>query len=338
MTLPRDIEMLDHAFVLAEHGRGRTCPNPFVGCVIADADGTMVGEGWTQPAGGSHAEVVALAMAGDRARGGTAWVTLEPCNHHGRTPPCSQALLDAGIARLVYALSDPNPVAIGGGTMLAEAGVEVVPDAAVDRARQQHEIFLHGIATGRPFVILKTATSLDGRIADHTGTSQWITGPATRARGHELRREVDAVLVGSATALADDPSLTVRLPGWDGPQPRRVVLDRRGRTEGADLKLFTDGLAPTTVLDSPDPGAALATLWELGVHSVLVEGGAGVAGAFVAAGLVDRYVLHLGNVLLGEGLGALSTRVALPDAPRLRLVSAELSGDDVVLTAYPRTP
>lgn len=331
-----DASLLDRAFALGERARGRVSPNPFVGCVIADAAGAVVGEGWTQPPGGPHAEPVALAEAGDRARGGTAYVTLEPCNHHGRTGPCSQALIDAGIARVVFALADPNPPAVGGATALADAGVEVVADAAPDRAREVHEVFLHGIATGRPLVIWKAAMSLDGRIADADGTSQWITSETTRLEGHRLRAEVDAIVVGSQTAVADDPSLTVRLPDYDGPQPLRVVLDRRGRTVGTTLRLLTDGKARTLVLDDPNPAAVLDRLWGQGVRSLLLEGGAGAAAAFVSAGLVDTYVLHYGGVLLGDGLGPLRAAFPLADAPRLRLVSARLSGDDVILTAKPR--
>lgn len=331
----RDRTLLDRAFALAEHGRGRVSPNPFVGCVLADADGTVVGEGWTQPPGGPHAEAMALAQAGDRAAGTTAYVTLEPCNHTGRTGPCAAALVDAGVARVVHALADPDPVAGGGGSTLREAGVAVVGDAAPARARRQHEVFLHTVATGRPFVVWKVAMSLDGRTADHEGRSQWISGPAVRRRTHALRAEVDAVMVGSTTALVDDPQLTVRLDGWDGPQPLRVVLDRRGRLRGADLRLLHDDAAPTMVLEEADPKAVLATLWDHGVRSVLLEGGAGVAGAFVAARLIDRYELHLGNVLLGEGLGALALPVSLADARRLRLASTHLCGDDVVVTAYP---
>ena len=331
----QDRAHLDRAFALGEHGRGRVSPNPFVGCVVVAADGRVVGEGWTQPPGGPHAEAMALAAAGDLAAGATAYVTLEPCNHTGRTGPCAAALVDAGVSRVVHALADPDPVAGGGGATLREAGVEVVGDVAADRARRTHEVFLHGVAAGRPFVVWKVAMSLDGRTVDHEGRSQWISGPAVRQRTHALRAEADAVVVGSGTVLADDPQLTVRLDGWDGPQPLRVVLDRRGRLRTARPRLLTDGLARTLVLDQADPKAVLATLWDHGVRSILLEGGAGVAGAFVADGLVDRYELHLGNVLLGHGRGAVDLPVSLADAPRLRLASTHLCGDDVVVTAYP---
>lgn len=340
VTAPADAAWLDRAFAVGERGRGRTSPNPFVGCVLVAPDGaTVVGEGWTRPAGGLHAEAVALAGAGEAARGATCYVTLEPCDHIGRTPPCSQALVDAGVARVVAALADPDPLARGGGARLRAAGIAVDLDAAPDRARRQHEVFLHGLAHARPFVVAKVASSLDGFTADHRGASRWITGPAARARGHALRAEVDAVVVGSGTALADDPHLTVRLDapdgGWDGPQPRRVVLDRRGRTAGADLHLLRDGAAPTTVLADPDPAAVLGRLWADGVRSVLVEGGAGVLGAFVAADLVDRYEVHLAGLLLGSGMSAVTAAFDLADAPRLDFVSAARCDDDVLLTAYP---
>lgn len=331
----RDARHLARAFDLAERARGRVSPNPFVGCVIAQGD-DVVGEGWTRPPGGSHAEVVALAAAADRAAGATAYVTLEPCDHTGRTPPCSQALIDAGVARVVVALTDPNPLAAGGAGRLQAAGVTVVTDAEPARASRQNEVFLHGLVHARPFVIAKIASSADGFTADHRGRSQWITGPAARARGHALRAEVDAVLVGSGTALADDPRLAVRTGDWDGPQPRRVVLDRRGRTRGADLHLVRD--ADTLVLDEPTPDAVLRRLWAEGVRSVLVEGGAGVIGAFTAAGLVDRFELHLAGLLLGSGLSAVTGAFDLDSAPRLELVSARLCDDDVVVTGYPRRP
>lgn len=331
--------LLSRAFDVGERARGRTSPNPFVGCVIA-RDGAVVGEGWTQPVGGPHGEIVALRRAGAMARGATAYVTLEPCDHTGRTGPCSAALIEAGIARVVAALADPNAEAAGGAARLRAAGVEVVLDAAPARARRVHEVFLHGLAhPDRPFVVWKSATSLDGFIADHLGASQWITGPGARAGGHRLRAEVDAVLVGSGTALADDPSLTVRLPDWDGPQPLRVVLDRRGRiADVSTLSLLSDAAAPTVVLSDPDPAAVLRRLrHNHDVRSVLLEGGAALASAFMTAGLIDRAHVHLAGLWLGQGTAAL-TDVAFPlhQAPRWRLVSAEVCDDDVLVTAYPR--
>ncbi len=331
-----DLSRLDRAFALGERGRGRTSPNPFVGCVLV-AGQQVVGEGWTQPPPGPHAEAVALAQAGEAARGATAYVTLEPCAHVGRTPPCPEALIAAGVRRVVAALADPNPIAGGGVDRLRAAGIAVDVDVAADRARRVHEVFLHGLTHDRPVVIAKTASSIDGYIADHTGASRWITGPGAREAGHRLRAEVDAVLVGSGTALADDPALTVRLPGWDGPQPRRVVLDRRGRLRGRpDLRLLTDRAADTVVLDSATPEDALAALHADGIRSVLVEGGAGVIGGFLASGLIDRFEVHLAGVVLGQGLSPVAGRFDLADAPRLELASAVVCDDDVLVTAYPR--
>ncbi|MEE8603438.1 bifunctional diaminohydroxyphosphoribosylaminopyrimidine deaminase/5-amino-6-(5-phosphoribosylamino)uracil reductase RibD [Euzebya tangerina] len=334
-----DRAMMDRAFDLGERGRGRTSPNPFVGCVIAQGE-QIVGEGWTQPPPGPHAEIVALEQAGAAARGAAVYVTLEPCAHIGRTPPCTDALLAAGVARVVIALTDPNPVAAGGVATLVDAGVAVDQDVAVERATRQHEIFLHTVRTARPFVIAKTASSLDGYVADHAGRSKWITGPQARAAGHRLRAEVDAILVGSETALADDPSLTVRDIGggrtWDGPQPLRVVLDRRGRVKEARLRMQADDGAAPLVSDATRPEDVLQELWALGIGSVLVEGGPTIVSAFITAGLVDRYEVHLGGVILGEGLPAVPGRFTLDQAPRMIVAASTVWGTDVVLTAYPR--
>ena len=317
------------ALALAERGRFTVSPNPLVGCVLV-RDGEAVGEGWHERAGGPHAEVAALRAAGSCAEGATAYVTLEPCAHTGRTGPCTDALVEAGVTRVVAAVADPHPLALGGAARLRAAGVDVRTGVCEGEARRQNEVFFRGVTTGRPFVVLKLATSLDGRIAAADGTSQWLTGPATRLRAHTLRAEADAVVIGSGTALADDPQLTVRLPGYDGPQPLRVVLDRRGRVP-RDARA---GL----ILDEPDPKAVLAALWERGIRSVLVEGGAQVGGAFVAARLVDKIVVHVAPVRLGgDGLPALvgdGVRT-LRGAPRLRLDGVERIGADVMLTLYP---
>ena len=231
------------ALDLAERGRWTVSPNPLVGCVLV-RDGEVVGEGWHERAGQAHAEVRALDQAGDRARGADVYVTLEPCAHQGRTGPCSAALLRAGVARVFVALADPNPLAAGGGEALRAAGIAVEVGLGQDEARRQNEVFLHALATGRPLVVVKAAVSLDGRIAAADGTSRWLTGEAARQRVHRLRAEVDAVVVGSGTVLADDPALTCRLEG--APQPLRVVLDGRGRTP-PDASLL-DAAAPTLVL------------------------------------------------------------------------------------------
>ncbi len=326
---------LDRAFALAERGRRTVSPNPLVGCVLV-RDEEVVGEGWHARAGGPHAEIAALEQAGDRAAGSTAYVTLEPCAHTGRTGPCTDALIAAGVARVVAALADPNPLAAGGAKRLRSHGIAVELDADAGPARRQNEVFLHGLRHARPFVVWKAAASLDGRIAAADGTSQWLTGEEARVRVHALRAEVDAVLVGSGTVLADDPALTVRLPGYDGRQPLRVVLDRRGRVPGTAQ--VNDAAAETLVLDTPDPAAALKELWARDVRSVLLEGGGTLAAAFLAAGLIDKVVLHLAPLLIGAtGMPVLTGELAgtLTQAPRLHLDRVTRLGPDVELVLYP---
>jgi diaminohydroxyphosphoribosylaminopyrimidine deaminase/5-amino-6-(5-phosphoribosylamino)uracil reductase len=354
------------ALEVAARGRGTVSPNPLVGCVVV-RDGEIVGEGWHERAGGPHAEVVALRAAGASARGADVYVTLEPCAHTGRTPPCTEALLAAGVARVVAAIADEDPVARGGGERLRSAGVQVEFGVCSDEARRQNAVFLHGLATGRPFVIVKGAVSLDGRIAAADGTSRWLTGPGARARAHRLRAEVDAVLVGSGTVVTDDPRLTVRPDGAEAAppgarQPLRVVLDGRRRTRAHHH--VVDSSAPTLVVtaaggaDGPwlagravdvvevparGPGgldlhAVLAALWGRGVRSVLVEGGAQVSSSFVRAGLADRLEIHVAPLVLGEG-GVPSFAghwvQTLAGAPRFALDGVERAGDDVLLTLSP---
>lgn len=349
-----DAIWMRRALTVAAHARGTVSPNPLVGCVLV-ADGEAVGEGCTQPPGGPHAEIVALRAAGRRARGATAYVTLEPCAHTGRTGPCAEALRAAGVTRVVAALADTSPAAAGGAAALTAAGVAVEVGLLAQEAAFANRVFLHGIGDERPWVALKAAASLDGRIAAADGTSQWLTGPHTRRMAHRLRADADAVLVGSGTVLADDPHLTVRLPDYDGPPPLRVVLDGRGRTP--DAARVVDRAAPTllvlgpeshaeadrlratgaevVVVDPGDLGAVLGLLAARGVRSVLVEGGGAVAGSFVRAGLVDELSCHLAPVLLGEsgrpwlvGDGI----ATLADAPRMRLADSTRSGDDTILT------
>jgi diaminohydroxyphosphoribosylaminopyrimidine deaminase/5-amino-6-(5-phosphoribosylamino)uracil reductase len=265
-------------------------------------------------------------------------VTLEPCSHTGRTGPCSTALTDAGVTRVVVAMRDPNPAAGGGAELLRDAGIDVDVGVLAEEAQAQNAVFLHGLATGRPFVVAKAAVSLDGRIAAADGTSQWLTSEPARLRAHALRAEVDAVVVGSGTVLTDDPALTCRLPGYRGRQPLRVVLDRRGRVRPPRRVL--DGAAPTMVLPAADPRGsdprgALAVLWEHDVRSVLVEGGAEVLGAFLRAGLVDRMQVHVAPLLLGEAgrpLLAGPWAATLGDVPRWRTRAVEHIGDDAILT------
>ena len=338
------------AAALAARGLGTTSPNPAVGCVVLAVDGTTAGEGWHVRAGGPHAEVTALRAAGERARGGTAVVTLEPCSHTGRTAPCTSALIDAGVRRVVVAVADPHPVAAGGGAVLRAAGIDVEVGVGAGEAEAVNEHWLHAVRTGRPFVTWKYAASLDGRVAAADGSSRWITGAPARADVHRLRAACDAVLVGVGTVLADDPELTVRDASAPRGQPLRVVLDSRGRTPGHAR--VRNGSADTLVLTTADvaagPGcgldldAVLSLLADRGVRRVLVEGGPTVAGAFVDAGLVDEVVAYLAPALLGgpPAFPALSGRGAATIAGmhRLRIVDVVRLGGDLRVTARPVPP
>lgn len=323
-----DEQHLRRALEVAATARLRTSPNPWVGCVLATTDGRTF-EGATEPPGQRHAERVALdaaKAAGADTTGGTAYVTLEPCSHHGRTPPCADALVEAGVARVVMALHDPDPkVAGSGAARLRDAGIEVVSGVLADAAAHQLAPYLHHRRTGRPFVVLKLATTLDGRVAALDGTSQWITGTAARTEAHRLRAESDAIVVGAGTVRADDPSLTTRLV--DGPSPRRIVLGRA--PEGAKVHPCTEWNGPLTGL--------LDSLGADGVLQVMVEGGARVATSFHTAGLVNRYVFHLAPALMGEGAGAfhhLSTPT-IADLWRGRIVSSRHLGDDLEVVVEP---
>lgn len=284
-----DEELMARAIELAGTVRSATSPNPWVGAVVVDRAGEIVGEGATAPPGGPHAEVAALAAAGGRAAGGTLYVTLEPCSRTGRTPPCVDAVLAAGVRRVVAAMTDPDPHERGRGVQaLLDAGVEVeVGTAGAAAVAEQLAPYVRHRTTGRPFVVLKLAATLDGRIAAPDGTSRWITGPEARADVHRLRSESDAVLVGAGTVRADDPELTVR-PGGDR-QPMRVVLGRAPAGARVLPALEVSG----------DIGRVLDELGDLGVLQLLVEGGARVAHEFHSARLVDRYVLYLAPALLG---------------------------------------
>jgi diaminohydroxyphosphoribosylaminopyrimidine deaminase / 5-amino-6-(5-phosphoribosylamino)uracil reductase len=347
-----ELAAMRRAVTLAARGLGGTSPNPVVGCVVLDAAGRTVGEGWHAWAGGPHAEVVALSRAGARARGGTALVTLEPCNHTGRTGPCTQALLDAGVERVVYAVPDPYRPAAGGGAALAAAGVDVADGLAAGEAEQVNAPWLHSVRTGRPHVTWKFAATLDGRSAAADGTSRWITSAPARADVHRLRAECDAVIVGVGTVLADDPQLTVReLPDGSAPrrQPLRVVLDAAGRTP-ADARV-RDEEAETLLLTAADVGpgpggvgvdlpAALRVLHDRGARGVLLEGGPTLAGAFLDAGLVDRVVAYLAPALLGQGAAALAARTtggSIEAIARLRLDDVTVLGPDLRLLGVPRT-
>lgn len=312
-------------------------PNPRVGCVVTDRSGTVVGVGHHRGAGSPHAEVDALSDAGDAARGGTAHVTLEPCSHTGRTGPCVEALFAAGIVRVVYAVADPDPIAGGGAAWLAGRGVEVTAGVLSSQGETLNASWLHAKRTGRPWVVWKGASTLDGRTAAEDGTSRWITGAPARADVHTLRSRSGAVVVGTGTAITDDPRLTVR--DADGSatirQPLRVVVGHRDLPAGAAL---ADESAPTLHLRTHDPVEVLTALHAHGVHRLLLEGGATLAAAFLQHDLVDEVVLYLAPALLGSGAPLVADLGARTIADTLRLHPSDVTlvGEDVRITAHPQ--
>ncbi|MFE6649610.1 bifunctional diaminohydroxyphosphoribosylaminopyrimidine deaminase/5-amino-6-(5-phosphoribosylamino)uracil reductase RibD [Nocardioides sp. NPDC057772] len=282
-----------------------TYPNPRVGCVLLGADGSMIAEGYHRGPGTPHAEVDALAKAGEAARGATAVVTLEPCNHTGRTGPCSQALIEAGVARVVYAQSDPNPVAAGGAATLKQAGVEVEQGLYAAESRELNRVWTRAAELQRPYVTWKFATTLDGRSAAADGTSRWVSSRAARLDTHKLRALSDTMLVGTNTVAVDDPALTVRdLEDRPvGVQPLRAVMGERDLP--AERQIF-DRQAPSLHLRTRDPHEALATLWERERRHVFLEGGPTLAAAFLEAGVVDEIVVYVAPFLLGAGRSAVA--------------------------------
>jgi diaminohydroxyphosphoribosylaminopyrimidine deaminase/5-amino-6-(5-phosphoribosylamino)uracil reductase len=314
---------LERALELAERGRGTTAPNPVVGAVLV-REGEVVGEGWHERTGGPHAEIAALEAAGQRARGAALYVTLEPCAHHGRTPPCADALVAAGVARVVAAVGDPNPETDGAGfARLRAAGIQVeLPGGELEwRARRQNEAFRTWAAEGRPFVVYKAAVTLDGRVA--VPGSRWVTGEESRRRVHRLRAEMDAVAVGMGTVREDNPLLTARDVGAKR-QPRRLAFGRGPLPEGSELELLSGPL-----------GGELERLAAEGVQSLLLEGGPALATAFVRGGLVDKLLLFVAPTLAGTGPRWLGD---LPAPLTLLRPEAERVGDDVLLTGYLRSP
>lgn len=328
---------MSRADEISRAGLGMTSPNPPVGCVLLDVDGVTIAEGWHRGPGQPHAEVEALRAAGERAAGATAVVTLEPCNHHGRTPPCAQALLAAGVARVVFAHRDPNPKAQGGAETLRAGGVEVVA-AGVETATAIRP-WLVATGRGRPFVTWKFAATLDGRSAAVDGSSRWITGEQSRRDVHELRGRVDTIVVGVGTVLADDPALTVRLPGLQR-APRRVVVDSAGRTP-PDARVLTDGAAETWIATAADVGAdeagkvslpaLFSQLYDAGSRWVLLEGGPTLAGAAVHGGFVDEVVAYVAPALLGAGPAAMGDAgiATMRDIARLELHDVIRLGTDI---------
>ncbi|OPZ47221.1 MAG: Riboflavin biosynthesis protein RibD [Actinobacteria bacterium ADurb.BinA094] len=352
-----DERYMDEAFSLAERGRGGTHPNPLVGAVLVN-DGEVVGRGWHLAPGQPHAEALALAEAGPRARGATLFCTLEPCSHHGRTPPCADALLAAGIARAVVALRDPDPRVDGRGLRrLREGGVTVELDEARygARARRQNAPFLKYHGTGLPLVTYKAAVTLDGKVAAATGDARWISCPDSRRAVHQLRARADAVMVGVGTVRRDDPELTVRLA--DGRDPVRVVITRDGALPWDSKLLATAHRTPTLVIadqateavrrrlrergvdlievGSPDLRDALQALAARGLLDVLCEGGPTLAGGLLAAGLIDRLLLFVAPLIVGRGapdLFAAPAVAAVADAWRLRDVEWSRVCDDLVVS------
>jgi len=331
-----DTEMMHRALALARGVRRSTSPNPWVGCILRLADGRIV-DGATHPPGGPHAEADAIARAGGTAPGATAWVTLEPCAHHGRTPPCADALVAAGVSRVVVGIEDPDPRVAGTGVArLRAAGVEVAVGVAAAEVTELLTSYLHHRRTGRPWVVLKLASTLDGRTAAPDGSSRWITGPAARADVHRLRADSDAVMVGAGTVRTDDPELTVRNPdGTIDPavrQPRRVVV---GAAPAAAR------VRPATEVRGPLP-EVLDGLGASGVLQLLVEGGPTLAGSLHRAGLVDRYVVYLAPGLFGgDDARPMFTGPGAPTIDALwrgRLRDVVRLGDDVRLDIDPPVP
>lgn len=342
MPIPDTSAALKRALALAAEAIGLTDPNPRVGCVILSADGGELGAGHTQAAGQAHAEIMALrdaAARGHDVRGATAVVTLEPCSHHGRTPPCCDALIAAGIGRVVVAVEDPNPQVAGRGMARLQAAgiaVELADAETADAARELNIGFFSRMQRGRPFVRLKSAISLDGRTALPDGRSQWITGAAARADGHAWRKRAGAVLTGIGTVLADDPRLDVRLVPT-ARQPLRIVLDPQGRLPATARILQPPGEARVVGPGRADLAALLAKLGAQGINELHVEAGPVLSGAFLDAGLVDELLVYQAPVLIGEGrpLAALSPLASLDDARRWRLVEAVAMGADQRLRLRP---
>jgi len=325
-----DLEMLARCVTEALRGP-EVDPNPRVGCLVVDSSGHVAGTGHHDGAGSPHAEVVALAQAGDRAEGGTAYVTLEPCGHTGRTPPCTHALYEAGVRRVVYARADPDPRAAGGAAWLTAQGV-AAEQVEVAEADDIVHHWAFAVAVGRPWVTWKIAATLDGRVAAADGSSAWVTSPEARADGHELRARCGAVLVGTGTVLADDPSLTARRS--DGTlhphQPLRVVAGTRDLPSAARLE-------PALHVRTHEASEVMAALHSRGVRRVLLEGGPTLAAAFWRAGLVDEVVTYLAPALLGSGAAAVADLGidTIDDIARLEVSEVARVGPDVRITARP---
>jgi diaminohydroxyphosphoribosylaminopyrimidine deaminase/5-amino-6-(5-phosphoribosylamino)uracil reductase len=359
-----DLDFTRRALALAAEGVGLVSPNPLVGCVIVSTDGEVVGEGIYIYDNATHAEVLALEQAGERSKGGTAYVSLEPHHHQGRTPPCTEALINAGIKRVVVPVEDPNPLVSGSGfTRLSEAGIEVVIGILADEAARQNEKFFHWHRTSRPFVHLKMALSLDGRIATYTGDSRWITGEESLKRVHEIRHEYDAILIGANTAVVDNPHLTDRSEKKRRRPLVRVVLDNSLRLSiASNLALtareiptiiFTDSEDTEKIADLKNEGVEVAQIAEggrnlrlvlhelgkRGLQSVLVEGGTKVAGSFYDARLIDKVTFFIAPMIIGgkdapPAIGGVGAQ-RLSSAMQLQNVEVARRGEDIEVTGYP---
>jgi diaminohydroxyphosphoribosylaminopyrimidine deaminase/5-amino-6-(5-phosphoribosylamino)uracil reductase len=363
---PKDIQYMKMALRLARKGLGRTSPNPVVGAVVV-RKGMVVGQGFHQKAGGPHAEPIALAQAGEKARGATLYISLEPCNHFGRTPPCTQAILESGIRKVVFGMADPNPTVEGrGADWLRSRGIDVVQGVLEEDCRRLNEVYIKWIKTGLPFVILKAAVSLDGRIATRTGDSKWISNEKSRLLVHGIRNQVDGVLVGIGTVVKDDPWLTVRLSKGKIKDPLRIVLDPRLRIPPKARIL--KGPAKTVIITGgkvvPDKRQAIekkgveilslpcrdghisikkmmTLLGKKGITSLLVEGGAEVYGAFLDERQADKLVVFITPCLIGGrkakgmigGIGAASISEAL----RFKEMKVKSWAGDILVEAYPET-
>ncbi|MBP2653046.1 MAG: riboflavin biosynthesis protein RibD [Firmicutes bacterium] len=361
--MKQDIEYMCRALDLARQAIGRTSPNPMVGAVIV-RDGLIVGEGYHQQAGTPHAEIHAIMAAGEKAHGATLYVTLEPCSHYGRTGPCAEAVINAGIKKVVVAMTDPNPQVAGRGlTLLRTAGIEVVEGVLAAEAAKLNEVFIKWISTGMPFGLMKTAMTLDGKIATRTGNSKWITGEISRERVHLLRDNCDAIMVGIGTVLADDPQLTTRLP-QGGKNPLRVIVDSFARTP-LSAKVLTDGQAPTIIAatcDAPthnvlalraigaevlimprsENGVDLRILFDQlakrNITSVLIEGGAAINAAALTANIVDKIYAFVAPKIIGGNAapGPVGGRgiEQIEAAIRLEEMNAVPSGEDILISGY----
>lgn len=355
----RDVARMDEALALARKGWGQTAPNPLVGAVLYSGD-ERAGEGFHARFGEAHAETIAIRAAGERAKGSTLYVTLEPCAHHGKTPPCTDAIISSGIARVVIATRDLNPVASGGADRLRAAGVDVDVGIGDKESRELNAAFFHSVMSDRPWVTLKLALSLDGSIAGAGRSGGWLTGEESRNLVQIMRAGSDAIAVGVQTALADDPQLTARSDPPPRVPPLRVVFDRKARLSSQSILARTARQTPTVIVTAPstlmpadlgslgveqivaeDVDDALRQLKQRGVLSLMVEGGAGLAASFLAGGNVDRLAIFRAPIILGEGaLGAFSGIASqeIEHAPRFALIDTRALGDDVLSVYGMRKP